>query len=188
MGLPGQSINSVFYGLAQPSPPCEEQCWVLPVHHGLAKCFCGIVLWNCGVCVCGVLYSVTWFFIADHGAPVVLVRSCLTASWEQFPRKKAKCDKEIYAHEGVTPAITWMSTSVTAFKWVVWLTALFSCLLSCKHTVVFSQLQGRSDLTSSVHVQEGIFSMARVLLKLEILPVDQHILLWADFLECWGFV
>lgn len=33
----------IFHGLAQASPRCEEQCWVLPVHRGLAKCFCRII-------------------------------------------------------------------------------------------------------------------------------------------------
>lgn len=105
-----------------------------------------------------------------------LMTTVVPGKWQSMTKR------EIYAHGGVTLAIAWMSTSVTAFKWAVLLTALFSYLLSCKHTVVFSLLQGTSDLKSSVQVQEGIFSMARVLLKLEVLLVDQHIpLLWAGF-------
>lgn len=43
-------------------------------------------------------------------------------------------------------------------------------------------LQGNSYLKSTVQVQEVTFSVARVLLKMEILTVDQHFpLLWADF-------
>lgn len=92
-------------------------------------------LWGC---VCDVQYSLTWLFTASHGSPGVSGRSCFTASWQQLSQENGKVwQREICAHTGVTLTITWMSTSVTAFRWVVLLTALFSYLLSCKHSGFF---------------------------------------------------
>lgn len=100
--------------------------------------------------------------------------------WQCVTKKKG----EVYTHVVVIPAVTWpvnISDSLqmsclpsSSLKLLAFLQTIFYT----KYAVLFwffSPLQVKSYLKSTMQVQEGIFSVARVLLKMEILTVDQHV-------------
>lgn len=140
-----------------------------------------------------VLLRITWLFIFDCGSSVVSVRSCLTASWQygSCPRKKAKCNKnkgrDVYTCGSDTNCHLdcqheWQASNESSCLQLSSYLHSYKLNFTVNTLLVFSLLQGKSYPMSTVQVQEGILSVARVLLKMEIFTVDQHVpLLWADF-------
>lgn len=85
----------ITWYLPWPGPP-QSPLWGAVLAPPCASWPCKVLLYdyfnlcNCGVCVLDVQYSVTWLFMHDHGSPVVSVRSCLTASWQQLSQENGK--------------------------------------------------------------------------------------------------